>query len=1242
MPGQRQARTRRRTGPARPARPQASVRQPVATALPGPADLQQRLGNGGAQSWLSAQVTSAAPQPAGTSVVEPAAAMVATQAPRVEAAMAVPTPAEPDTAASATLTIDIPAANEGAEQETTEVPADVVAETDAPVAEAGANDAGGGAGGAQPITDARNLPGGADVAAVDGGGAPGVAVEAGGGGGGPAGAATGETDAAVAGSGGGGGGRGGAEVELLMPPPPEGLSEADQGRITNVSGNARRAGAAQEQLPTAGAGVSEARAAVTEPVEETAARAEGQLVAALGEQPAPSPEIEALCARMREVIHSRQPPDEESLVDSVPRDEAEAAGQTLQTAVEGDTDQVRSGYDQMDETPQGERQQTGDDLNTPPGSVDTPGIGAEQAVPDAVPAENVSLDADTERSAAAIDDAGMTSEPAELVETGPIAEARDAQGELGELAERDPAEVLAEQTAERDSAMSDMAALQAQALEALTSNRASTASTLGTQQTGMVTTEEQLRTQISTQARTIFTTAQTRVDTLLEPLVPTAIRRWETEVAILSGRFDADLRQVKSWLDERYSGVGGTVLELWEGVVGKPDWVTREYNRAEENFGDGVCSLLREISTEINTVIATCEQIIDDANTQIEQLFTDLPEGLQEWAETEKARYAEEVSNLHGRVASARDSLTRDIAGRAAGAVQEVRERIHELRQAAGGLVGRVMDAVGRFLDDPIKFIIEGLLQLVGIPPASFWAVVNKIQSVISDIADDPLNFANNLASALGQGFQRFFDNFADHILGGFFDWLFSGLGAVGVTIPSDFSLKSIITFFLELMGITWPNIRQILARHIGEENVALIEKAYELVANLIELGPEGIFEMIKEQLNPQNILDMVIDAAIDFMIDALIMAVTPRIIAMFNPAGALVQALEVVYRILKWIFENAARIFSLIETVVNGAAELIAGNLSGMATAVEGALARLIAPVIDFLAGFLGLGDLPDKIADTIRGFQEMVLGVIDKVVAWLADKAKSLLKSLGIGGDEQEDDEIEEDDPEKAEQVALGLQAIDEKEQQHLEEGLISEEDAQEVAASVKQEHPVFTSLTVVDGDETWDYDYTASPGRRKPGERKALAKHESKYVTIENNKYMLKDAHRNKEFTRDRCYAKSFNSTVNSWKANLLSTPRNQGGLRHPTKLNWYYYEDNDQYYENKGRYKASVEHPYMVADHWNDTGRKTNQAERKDFYYGYGNPARNLEIVPLTFNSSEGAGSGVSYNYRVTKDFRGPQE
>jgi hypothetical protein len=636
-------------------------------------------------------------------------------------------------------------------------------------------------------------------------------------------------------------------------------------------------------------------------------------------------------------------------------------------------------------------------------------VNAARAVPDAVPAEDVSLDADVAAQGQRIDDAGMTTEPAELIEdpANPVVQAREAQGDLGAVAERAPAEVLAEQSAVRDQARGEMQGLQQRALEALRTTRAGTAGEVGTGMVDLGTTEEEMRTNAGIEARRIFTEAKSQVDGLLNPLPRTAMRRWETGIQVLSTRVEQQSTEFNRWKEERYSGAGGTALQVVEYFTGLPDWAIDWLNGIERSFGDDVCDLIREISTEVDSVIATCEEIIDTANRQIAAVFEKLPASLQEWAAGQQAGFSAQLEGLRARANSTREDFNRDLTQQASQSVQQVRESIHAMRQEAQGLIGQIGAAIEQFAEDPARFIINGLLKLVGISPGAFWALVDRIGEVIEDIADNPLNFANNLAAALGQGFQRFFDNFGNHVVGGFFDWLFSGLGAVGVQIPSDLSLGSLITFFLQLMGITWARIRGILARHIGEENVALLEKAYELIATLMEQGVDGIFAMIEQQLDPRAILDAVLSAAVDFLIDALIKAVTPRIIALFNPAGAIAQAVEVIYRILAWVFQNAARIFSLVEAVVNGAAQLIAGNTSGMAAAVESALAGLISPVIDFLAGFLGLGDLPDRIADTIRGFQEMVLSAIDRVVAWLAERARALLRALGIGADEEEDGE-------------------------------------------------------------------------------------------------------------------------------------------------------------------------------------------------------------------------------------------
>lgn len=793
-------------------------------------------------------------------------------------------------------------------------------------------------------------------------------------------------------------------VEPQMPPPPEELGPAAQQRLGSARSAAGARASAESTLPSAEASTGEARAAVTEPPEEQLAEARAELVATLEQRPEPSPEIEALCQRIYQAIRDRRPPDEDSLLEADPTSAAREAGGELNESIESDADRVEGEYAGLDEAPPTEAAAPGTPIETPPTEVESRDIDAEGAAPDPVPDADIDLGADVEGSAQQMTDAGMDTEPARLVQSGPIAEAREAHGELSETAERDPAEVIAEQQAAIERAQGDMAQLQAQALAAMNSFREGTIEGSGTQQVTMVGSEVDMRRAASGRANDIVIFTQQQVHTLLEPLSRTALATWNAELPRLSREFRSSLDRVQDWIDERHSGAGGAVLSVVDYALGYPDWVVDEYDRAEREFGDGVCDVIRNISRDVNAVIAAAEAIIADARRQIDDVFAALPAELQGWAEEQRQGFSARLDSLQEEAQQARDDFNRDLTERAAGAVQEVRQEIHQLREAAGGLLGRIAAAIEAFLEDPARFIINGLLELLGIEPTAFWALVDRLGEVVSGIADDPLGFANNLLEALTQGFTQFFDNIGTHLLQGLLDWLFSGLGSVGVQLPPDFSLSSIVTFFLQLMGLTWDNIREILARHIGEENVALLERAYEIIQVLIEQGPSGILEMIREQLDPSVILQTVMDAAIEMVIEALITQATVRILGMLNPAGAILQAIDAIYRVVKWVFENAAQIFTLVETIVNGAYDILNGNIGGMANAIESALAGLIPPVIDFLAGFVGLGDLPERIAGVIRDLQGWVLGIVDRVVGFIAAQARRVLTALGIGGGDED----------------------------------------------------------------------------------------------------------------------------------------------------------------------------------------------------------------------------------------------
>jgi hypothetical protein len=781
-----------------------------------------------------------------------------------------------------------------------------------------------------------------------------------------------------------------------MPEAPAEPSPAAKTRVAAVGARAAATARAQSTLPPAEEKVSAARAAVTVPTEERAARAQDALVKELGSRPGPSPEIEKLCEDIRRAIREKRPTDEDKLVKAEPEVMAQAASQEVGKNVQADVGRVGGSYDDMKTAPTPEPPNSPEAMPPTPEATATADINAGAAAPEAIPEQNLSLDADVAANQQQMDDAGMNSEPARLVQNGPIADARKDLGGLAEMAASEVARVRAQQQAAIDSARNDMSGLQESALAALRSSRSSSVEASNSQQKKMVGSEEQQRAQASARAESIFQKAQTQVQDLLKQLSETALKPWQPEVDRLSGEFKGKLSRVEKWIEERHSGVGGKILAVGDWLTGLPDWVTEAYDQAEQAFGDGICKLARDISRNVNQIIATCEAIIAQSRADIARTFSELGGGLTAWAVAEQARFGQRLDGLRDEANKARTQLNKQLAEKLTTTVHDVRVQVQGLRQKARGLVGRIADAVKAFLRDPWRAILEGLLSILGIPSADFWALVAKIKKVIKDIANDPLGFAGKLLKAVGQGFSLFFDHIGKHLLEGLLGWLLSGLGSVGVEVPKDFSLKSVITFFLQIMGITWQRIRALIAKRIGERNMAMIEKAWEIVSTLVKKGPAGIFEMLQDKLNPKEILDQVLTTARDAIIEAVVTRVTARILMLFNPVGAILQAIEAIYRVLKWIINNAARIFRLVETVVNGIADILAGNIGGMAKAVEKALAGLIPPVISFLADYLGFGNLPEKIAGVIKKLQGWVESILDRVIGWLFEQAKRLFAAV------------------------------------------------------------------------------------------------------------------------------------------------------------------------------------------------------------------------------------------------------
>jgi hypothetical protein len=787
----------------------------------------------------------------------------------------------------------------------------------------------------------------------------------------------------------------------LMPEPSLELSKTEQKRVTGVKGRAASGAKATGTAPPAKDNVAAGQAAVQVPQQESDARAAQTVVTALAQLPPPSPEIVALCERIKKLIADKRPADEDAVVDSRPQEVADAAGSTVEGDVKKNVDDANASYGAINATPAGSQPATPPGIQPLPTEVAAPPVNAAAAVPDAVPPAQTSLDGDRETMDQQAQDAGLNKDSAKLVQSGPIAEARDTQGKMHDLSKDGPDEVQKQQKAALEQADNDMLALQAKAAASLKEARTHHVHGVKDQQGELKGGDEGLRTKLSAQADDVFTGAQTQVKELLAPVHDIAMKKWQTELPLISKRFNDDLKTTKDRISERHSGVGGFFVGAWDAVTGLPGWAGEAYDRAERNFGEDVCKLITGISQDVNFVIEQAKSIVQAARDEIHDIFTkDLPDSLKSWADEQEKGFGKKLDALQDSAEKTRSDFNKDLIENAGNAVQAAREQIQKLREEAGGLWGRFLNALNKFLDDPIRFIINGLLSLVGISPAAFWAMVAKIQKVAGDIVDAPLNFANNLMAGVGKGFSQFFDNIEKHLLQGMLEWLLSGLKNEGISvqIPKELSLKSAVSFFLELMGITWPRIRKLLVEQLGEKPVAYMEKAAGVIATLASKGISGIIDDIKHMLEPKTIVDAILDMAVKFLVETLIVKVAQRIILMLNPAGAILAAIEAIYRVLKWIFTNAARIFHLIEAVVNGMADVIAGNIGGVANTVEKALGMLVAPVIDFLSDYLGLGGLPGKVAKGLKGLQGWIEGVMRNVIAWLVATGKKLLAAVGI----------------------------------------------------------------------------------------------------------------------------------------------------------------------------------------------------------------------------------------------------
>jgi len=319
-------------------------------------------------------------------------------------------------------------------------------------------------------------------------------------------------------------------------------------------------------------------------------------------------------------------------------------------------------------------------------------------------------------------------------------------------------------------------------------------------------------------------------------------------------------------------------------------------------------------------------------------------------------------------------------------------------RAIFGPILSRIITfaaAAGRKI---LEFIFEGALALGGSAAQRVLSIFRRIGATFSLIVNDPVGFLSNLINAVKGGFQRFASNILDHLRTALFDWLFGALQGAGLTLPRQFNLEGILSIVLQILGLTYARMRERMVRLIGEPAVATLERVFEFVRILVTQGIAAAWQKILEFAT--GLVDTVIEGIRNWVITSIVRAAVTRLATMFNPVGAIINAIITIYNTVMFVVERARQIAAFVEAVIDSIDNIARGNISAAVNYVERTLARILSLVISFLARLIGLGGISDTIRNIIRRIQAVVDRAIDRVVNWIAERARGLA-SRALGGD-------------------------------------------------------------------------------------------------------------------------------------------------------------------------------------------------------------------------------------------------
>lgn len=787
-----------------------------------------------------------------------------------------------------------------------------------------------------------------------------------------------------------------------------GAAATQDPRFKKLIADLKKGAARTKQHPPAAKKAAEAQAAAKGPANEKMASAKAKQVDKMGEAEGKKPEASGFLALLRAEIEKVMPKNLEDATKFMKGGEKEQ----IKSAASGNVaEQKQAAAGPVESAAKAPPNASGEPAkeSTPiPGepAAPLPSVNTANAVPLPKPAEQVSQEQSKKDADQALKDAEVTPDQLKKANDPRFSAVLTAKSTVEKVADASPAKYRAGEKAALAQGIAKATGDARKGVSAIGGVKAGSQTAVKSKQDLAKEKDEAERKKVTDKIESIYNATKAAVEAKLATL--------ESDVSTKFDRgMDAALASMKSYAnaeidkfyDARYSGARGKLRWLEDKFSDVPEGVRVILASARKRFTGEMDALAVDISSVVDKRLADAKAEVAKGQTEVDTYVKSLPKSLQSVGKAAAEAVAERFKELEAGIDEKANDLAQKLAQKYKDAHDKADAELKKIEEENKGAFKKLADKIG----DVVKALMEFKAKLM--------AVIRKGEEAIKMILKDPIGFLGNLIAAIKQGFQQFVGNILAHLKKGFMEWLFGTLTSAGVQIPSDLSLPSILKLVLGVLGITYDRMRAKAVKLIGERNVKIIEKLVEYITKLIQGGPAALWEQVKADLS--DLKAMVIDAIQTWLIETVVKQAVLKVVSMFNPAGAIVQAVITIYNVVMFIVERASQIMALVEAVVNSVHAIASGAIGGAANWIEQALARMIPVAIGLLARLIGLGGISDKIKGFIQKVQAKVDKAIDKAIAKIVETVKKLFGKLtgsGAKGPDERTEQQKKDDLKKA----------------------------------------------------------------------------------------------------------------------------------------------------------------------------------------------------------------------------------